>query len=87
VFGTPPKYIDEAEDRFKFSRALDELRIGQPRWRNAASVNEAREFCDRVGYPCLIRPSYVLSGAAMVSFYLLFVKLVIIRIKTKNICK
>jgi carbamoyl-phosphate synthase/aspartate carbamoyltransferase/dihydroorotase len=67
VFGTPPQYIDEAEDRFKFSRALDQLKILQPKWLNAASVEEAKEFCDSVGYPCLIRPSYVLSGAAMVS--------------------
>jgi len=65
VFGTMPKYIDEAEDRYKFSRALDELKIKQPQWKNATSVEEALKFCQSVGYPCLIRPSYVLSGAAM----------------------
>ncbi|KAI1729714.1 carbamoyl-phosphate synthase L chain, ATP binding domain-containing protein [Ditylenchus destructor] len=65
VFGTHPKYIDEAEDRYKFSRALDELKIEQPLWKNATTIEEALKFCDNVGYPCLIRPSYVLSGAAM----------------------
>uniref|UniRef100_A0A915EA35 ATP-grasp domain-containing protein n=1 Tax=Ditylenchus dipsaci TaxID=166011 RepID=A0A915EA35_9BILA len=65
VFGTLPKYIDEAEDRYKFSRALDELKIKQPQWKNATTVDEALKFCEDVNYPCLIRPSYVLSGAAM----------------------
>ncbi|KAL3102816.1 hypothetical protein niasHS_000774 [Heterodera schachtii] len=67
VFGTPPKFVDEAEDRFQFSRALDELDISQPKWKNAKSVEEAVGQCaaEVGGYPCLIRPSYVLSGAAM----------------------
>lgn len=66
VFGTAPVSIDDAEDRFKFSRILERtLNVKQPQWENATSVDAAREFCARVGYPCLIRPSYVLSGAAM----------------------
>uniref|UniRef100_A0A915LG97 Carbamoyl phosphate synthase arginine-specific large chain n=1 Tax=Meloidogyne javanica TaxID=6303 RepID=A0A915LG97_MELJA len=65
VFGTAPKFIDEAEDRFKFSRALDELKIEQPKWKNAKNTSDAEIFCNSVGFPCLIRPSYVLSGAAM----------------------
>ncbi|KAL7076973.1 hypothetical protein ACQ4LE_003728 [Meloidogyne hapla] len=65
VFGTAPKFIDEAEDRFKFSRALDELKIEQPKWKNAKNIADAEAFCKSVGFPCLIRPSYVLSGAAM----------------------
>lgn len=65
VYGTNPVHIDEAEDRFKFSRALDALNIKQPQWHNATSFDAAKNFCQEVGYPCLIRPSYVLSGAAM----------------------
>lgn len=65
IFGTSPDSIDNAEDRLKFSRALDTLKIKQPRWKNAANAKEAEEFCEEEGYPCLIRPSYVLSGAAM----------------------
>ncbi|KAF7636409.1 hypothetical protein Mgra_00004194 [Meloidogyne graminicola] len=65
VFGTSPKFIDEAEDRFKFSRALDELQIEQPKWKYAKNIKDAEDFCESVGFPCLIRPSYVLSGAAM----------------------
>uniref|UniRef100_A0A914QZU9 Carbamoyl phosphate synthase pyrimidine-specific large chain n=1 Tax=Panagrolaimus davidi TaxID=227884 RepID=A0A914QZU9_9BILA len=71
IFGTSPDSIDNAENRHDFSRALDELRrvfkdqIKQPRWKNAQDAKEAEAFCDEVGYPCLIRPSYVLSGAAM----------------------
>uniref|UniRef100_A0A914HQW9 Carbamoyl phosphate synthase arginine-specific large chain n=1 Tax=Globodera rostochiensis TaxID=31243 RepID=A0A914HQW9_GLORO len=67
VFGTAPSFVDKAEDRFKFSRALDELKIAQPKWKNAKSVEEAVGQCSAEvgGYPCLIRPSYVLSGAAM----------------------
>uniref|UniRef100_A0A914Y2C3 Dihydroorotase n=1 Tax=Panagrolaimus superbus TaxID=310955 RepID=A0A914Y2C3_9BILA len=69
IFGTSPDSIDNAEDRLKFSRALDELRlkdkIKQPRWKNASNAKEVEAFCEEVGYPCLIRPSYVLSGAAM----------------------
>ncbi|MDI6844694.1 MAG: carbamoyl-phosphate synthase (glutamine-hydrolyzing) large subunit [Candidatus Saccharicenans sp.] len=65
VLGTSPESIDRAEDRHKFSRLLDELRIDQPPWKEATSLEEARKFCDRAGYPVIIRPSYVLSGAAM----------------------
>ncbi|KAI6183142.1 CAD protein [Aphelenchoides bicaudatus] len=65
IYGTTPTHIDEAEDRYKFSRALDKLDIKQPGWVNATSLEEALRFCEANQYPCLIRPSYVLSGAAM----------------------
>lgn len=65
ILGTPPKYIDNAENRHKFSELLDELGVDQPEWKEFASVQEAKDFADNVGYPVLIRPSYVLSGAAM----------------------
>ena len=63
--GTLPESIDAAENRFKFSRLLDEINIRQPIWRELSNLNNASSFCDSVGYPCLVRPSYVLSGAAM----------------------
>ncbi len=65
VLGTPPESIDRAEDRFKFSRLLDEIGVDQPEWRELRSVAEAKRFARAIGYPVLIRPSYVLSGAAM----------------------
>jgi carbamoyl-phosphate synthase large subunit len=65
VLGTPPPSIDRAEDRFKFSKLLDELGVDQPEWRELRSVAEAKRFARTIGYPVLIRPSYVLSGAAM----------------------
>ena len=65
VLGTPPPSIDRAEDRFKFSKLLDELGVDQPEWRELRSVGEAKRFARTIGYPVLIRPSYVLSGAAM----------------------
>jgi carbamoyl-phosphate synthase large subunit len=65
VFGTQPADIDRAEDRHKFSTLLDRLGVPQPPWAEITSVRAAREFSDRVGYPVLVRPSYVLSGAAM----------------------
>lgn len=65
VLGTDPKDIDKAEDRHKFSQILDEIGVDQPAWRELTSVKEAEEFADAVGYPVLVRPSYVLSGAAM----------------------
>ncbi len=65
IFGTSPDEIDKAEDRHKFSRLLESLGIKQPEWRRTDDVAVAEQFCDEVGYPCLIRPSYVLSGAAM----------------------
>jgi carbamoyl-phosphate synthase large subunit len=52
-------------DRHKFSRLLDELKVAQPAWKELSSIHDARRFADRVGYPVLVRPSYVLSGAAM----------------------
>uniref|UniRef100_UPI00358E2434 multifunctional protein CAD isoform X2 n=1 Tax=Myxine glutinosa TaxID=7769 RepID=UPI00358E2434 len=65
ILGTSPESIDGAENRFKFSRMLDSIGIIQPQWKELSDVQSAREFCEKVGYPCLVRPSYVLSGAAM----------------------
>lgn len=65
VLGTSPESVDSAENRFKFSRMLDRKGILQPRWKELTNLKSAIEFCDEVGYPCLVRPSYVLSGAAM----------------------
>lgn len=65
VLGTDPKDIDSAEDRYKFSKILDEINLDQPAWKELSSISEAREFASEVGYPVLVRPSYVLSGAAM----------------------
>ena len=65
ILGTPAASIDTAEDRHKFSRLLDELGIQQPPWRELTRTSEALHFASSVGYPVLVRPSYVLSGAAM----------------------
>src|SRR2546427_11885073 len=65
VFGTQPRDIDRAEDRHKFSTLLDRLGVPQPEWAEVTSRREAVRFGRRVGYPVLVRPSYVLSGAAM----------------------
>ncbi|XP_036922614.1 CAD protein isoform X5 [Sturnira hondurensis] len=65
VLGTSPEAIDSAENRFKFSRLLDTIGISQPQWRELSDLESARQFCQSVGYPCVVRPSYVLSGAAM----------------------
>lgn len=65
VLGTDPKDIDKAEDRHKFSQILDSIGVDQPAWKELTSVSEARKFANEVGYPVLVRPSYVLSGAAM----------------------
>jgi len=65
ILGTSPVDIDRAEDRHKFSQLLDRLKIDQPGWSELTSIEEAEHFADKVGYPVLIRPSYVLSGAAM----------------------
>lgn len=65
VLGTDPKDIDSAEDRYKFSQILDSIGVDQPAWKELSSMDEAREFANDVGYPVLVRPSYVLSGAAM----------------------
>ncbi|XP_055523332.1 CAD protein [Wyeomyia smithii] len=65
ILGTTPESVDGAENRFKFSRMLDRKGILQPRWKELTNLESAIEFCEEVGYPCLVRPSYVLSGAAM----------------------
>ncbi len=65
ILGTSATDIDHAEDRHKFSSMLDELGIDQPRWRELTSLSDIYEFVNEVGYPVLVRPSYVLSGAAM----------------------
>lgn len=65
ILGTSPEFIDNAENRFKFSRMLDTIGISQPQWKELSDTESAVRFCESVGYPCLVRPSYVLSGAAM----------------------
>ena len=65
ILGTTPESIDRAEDRQKFSEMLDRLVIDQPRWKQLSTFEEVEVFADEVGYPVLIRPSYVLSGSAM----------------------
>lgn len=65
IFGTSPESIDQAENRKKFSKLLDELEIDQPEWGSFSSIEESLKFAKKVGYPVLVRPSYVLSGAAM----------------------
>ena len=65
VLGTSPENIDQAENRYKFSRMLDQIEVDQPLWKESTDLKDTKEFCQRVGYPCLVRPSYVLSGAAM----------------------
>ncbi|KAI7101141.1 hypothetical protein KC352_g37882, partial [Hortaea werneckii] len=69
IYGTSPEMIDTAENRYKFSRMLDRLGVDQPQWKELTSTEEAKEFCQRVKYPVLVRPSYVLSGAAMNTVY------------------
>jgi carbamoyl-phosphate synthase large subunit len=65
TLGTSPVDIDNAEDRHKFSKLLDKLEIDQPDWKEVSTIKDAQEFAKNVGYPVLVRPSYVLSGAAM----------------------
>jgi carbamoyl-phosphate synthase large subunit len=65
ILGTSSGSIDNAENRHKFSQLCDDLKIDQPRWKELTSVDEILAFVDEVGFPVLIRPSYVLSGAAM----------------------
>ncbi len=65
ILGTSARCIDNAEDRNKFSAMLDRLGIDQPRWRELTSMDDINEFITEVGFPVLVRPSYVLSGAAM----------------------
>lgn len=69
ILGTSPEMIDMAENRYKFSRMLDRIEVDQPTWKELTSFPEAREFCNAVSYPVLVRPSYVLSGAAMNTVY------------------
>ncbi|RAH44852.1 bifunctional carbamoylphosphate synthetase/aspartate transcarbamylase [Aspergillus brunneoviolaceus CBS 621.78] len=69
ILGTSPEMIDGAENRYKFSRMLDRIGVDQPAWKELTSIDEATEFCNKVGYPVLVRPSYVLSGAAMNTVY------------------
>jgi carbamoyl-phosphate synthase large subunit len=65
ILGTSAKSIDNAEDRHKFSSMLDRLEIDQPRWKELTTLDEIHQFVNEVGFPLLVRPSYVLSGAAM----------------------
>ena len=65
VLGTSPLDIDRAEDRDKFSSLLDRLGVDQPRWAKLSTIEDIHRFIEKVGFPVLIRPSYVLSGAAM----------------------
>jgi len=69
LLGTSGKSVDNAEDREKFSKLLDKLGIKQPEWVSAKSLEEVKQFVSRVGYPVLVRPSYVLSGSAMKIVY------------------
>lgn len=69
VLGTDPQDIDKAEDRHKFSSILDSIGVDQPAWKELSTPEEAESFADEVGYPVLVRPSYVLSGAAMSVIY------------------
>ncbi|KAG5305502.1 carbamoyl-phosphate synthase [Histoplasma capsulatum G186AR] len=69
ILGTSPEMIDTAENRYKFSRLLDHIDVDQPAWKELTSIEEATAFCAKVGYPVLVRPSYVLSGAAMNTVY------------------
>lgn len=65
VLGTATEAIESAENRYKFSRLLDTLGVDQPKWKECRNLEETKIFCDTVGYPCLVRPSFVLSGAGM----------------------
>ena len=65
ILGTSAKSIDNAEDREKFSAMLDRIGVDQPRWKELSSMEDINQFVEEVGFPVLVRPSYVLSGAAM----------------------
>ncbi len=65
ILGTSPESIDRAENRHRFSSMLDDLEVDQPEWKELTSVKDINKFADRLGFPLLVRPSYVLSGAAM----------------------
>lgn len=65
ILGTSPISIDRAENRYKFSKMLDDLHVDQPEWKELSSVEDIFAFTEEVGFPVIVRPSYVLSGAAM----------------------
>lgn len=65
ILGTAAENIDKAEDRHKFSSIIDSLEVDQPKWRELTTMEEVDKFIEKVGFPVLVRPSYVLSGAAM----------------------
>ena len=65
ILGTSAKSIDNAEDRDKFSAMLDRIGVDQPEWNALTSMDDINAFIQKVGFPVLVRPSYVLSGAAM----------------------
>ena len=65
LLGTSAENVDLAEDRSKFSALLDQLGISQPPWSKLLSIADAKRFADKIGYPVIVRPSYVLSGSAM----------------------
>src|SRR5262249_33255794 len=65
ILGTSPTSIDTAEDRHKFAQLLDQLGIAQPAWKELVSLDAAQAFANAIGYPVLVRPSYVLSRPAM----------------------
>jgi carbamoylphosphate synthase large subunit len=65
ILGTSAEMIDSAENRFKFSRLCDERNVDQPLWKELTSVEDAKKFAAEVGFPVLMRPSYILSGTAM----------------------
>lgn len=65
ILGTHPTFIDQAENRHKFSAMLDSIEVDQPQWKELSSISDIFDFTEKVGFPVLIRPSYVLSGAAM----------------------
>ena len=65
ILGTSPESIDRAENRYKFSQMLDALGVDQPEWKELSSISDVFDFTEKVGFPVMVRPSYVLSGAAM----------------------
>ncbi len=65
ILGTQPQFIDRAENRHKFSEMLDKIEVDQPEWKEMTDVDDIFKFTEQVGFPVLVRPSYVLSGAAM----------------------
>jgi carbamoyl-phosphate synthase large subunit/carbamoyl-phosphate synthase small subunit len=69
ILGTQPESIDNAEDRYKFSRTLDTLKIDQPEWKELIDIKDIEVFANKIEFPVIVRPSYVLSGSAMVVAY------------------